>query len=527
MKRHILCLLLLLCILSVCIGCQDNSTGRHENTGSDSPQSEQVVTDDGRIEIAYRVCDTGGGRLEGWVSQHGTPGEQAGVPVRAIPALGYTFTGWSDGIADAERHDIFGSQDQTVTANFSFDRRELPIMSVTTVTGKDVTSKENYIGATVSLCNTGNTKYEMSGISAGIRGRGNATWTYEKKSYRIRFEQKQQPLGLGSAPDRTWVLMANHCDQSLMRNALAIDLANRLDGIDFNSSSAHVELYLNGEYRGVYLLVEQIQVDAARVDIGEEEPGYDPMAVDAGFLVELDSYSEPPYEFRIHDKRYQVKSEVRSDEQFDYIRDYIAAVDDAVRSGSKEQLEALVDLDSFIDGYLLEEYLKNIDVGWSSFYMYKKPGGKMILGPFWDFDLAAGNDHRLDNGSSDGLYAGRYRRGFDQYHPWFTALTQHDWFAEAVVSRWQQIGVYLDENIAFLDSMTAAAPQAFNRNFEKWHIFGQRINQEPEHIMALDSWEEHADALRNWLMDRRAWLDECLSSTGSFSSAAQSQFGRH
>ena len=243
MKRHILCLLLLLCILSVCIGCQ-------ENTGSDSLQSEQVVTDDGRIEIAYRVCDTGGGRIEGWVSQHGTPGEQAGVPVRAIPALGYTFTGWSDGIADAERHDIFGSQDKTVIANFSFDRRELPIMSVTTVTGKDVTSKENYIGATVSLCNTGKTKYEMSGISAGIRGRGNATWTYEKKSYRIRFEQKQQPLGLGSAPDRTWVLMANHCDQSLMRNALAIDLANRLDWIDFNSSSAHVELYLNGEYRG-------------------------------------------------------------------------------------------------------------------------------------------------------------------------------------------------------------------------------------------------------------------------------------
>ena len=223
------------------------------------------------------------------------------MAVTAIPKFGYRFTGWSDGVKEAERHDTFGETDQTIIANFSFDRRELPILSIITATGKDVTSKDIYTDATVSLCNTGYAAHEMSGVSAGIRGRGNATWTHEKLSYRIRFDKKQQPLGLGTAPDRTWVLMANHCDQTLMRNALAIDLANRLDGIDFNASAAHVELYLNGEYRGVYLLTEQIQVDAARVDIGAEEEGYDPMAVDAGFLVDLDSYSAPPYDFHIDD----------------------------------------------------------------------------------------------------------------------------------------------------------------------------------------------------------------------------------
>ena len=504
-------------ILILCLFCACRET----------PPAAGTVTadDDGTAVIHYQVCASGGGRIEGWTTQHGIPGEEARMGVTAIPKLGYTFTGWSDGVLTPERHDIFTEDDISVTANFTFDRRELPIMSVTTVTGTDVTSKDTYISANISLCNTGSTAYEMSGVSAGIRGRGNATWTHEKKSYRIHFTHKQQPLGLGDAPDRTWVLMANHCDQSLLRNALAIDLANRLDGIGFNSSAAHVELYMNGEYRGVYLLVEQIQVDAARVDIGAEEPDYDPEAEDAGSLVELDSYSEPPYEFRVADKRYQVKSEIRTKEQFSYIRDYITAVDTAVKSGGKDALEELVDLDSFIDGYLLEEYFKNIDVGWSSFYMYKKPGGKLILGPFWDFDLAAGNDHRLDNGSAEGLYAGRYRRGFDQYHPWFTALTSQEWFREACIARWQEIRGAIDDNLVYLQEICGSAPLAFARNFEKWDIFGQRINQEPEHIMALGTWDAHADALHDWLIRRAAWLDDCFANEAAFSDALEG--GRH
>lgn len=516
--RRCLYAAIVILLLCFCTACRETLPPQDDTT---------AVKDDGTVSIHYQIQASVGGRLEGWKTQSGLPGTQARMPVTAHADFGYVFSGWSDGATEPTRHDTFGDTDQTITATFSLDRRELPIISITTVTGRDITSKESYIGASVSICNTGSAAYEMSGVSAGIRGRGNATWTHEKMSYRIRFANKQQPLGLGSASDRTWVLMANHCDQSLLRNALAIDLANRLEGIDFNSSAAHVELYLNGEYRGVYLLVEQIQVDAARVDIGEEDPGYDPMAEDAGFLVELDSYSEPPYEFSIGDKRYQVKSEVRTDAQFDYIRSYIEQTDAAIREGDRDAIAALVDIDSFVDGYLLEEYFKNIDVGWSSFYMHKKPGEKLILGPFWDFDLAAGNDHRLDNGSAEGLYVGQYRHGFSQYHPWFTALTQQDWFVDAVVARWQEIRGHISDNLAYLQQITDAAPQAFARNFEKWDIFGQRINQEPEHIMALDSWEEHVAALQTWLTERGEWLDTCFSSAQSFSAAVQNRSGRH
>ena len=87
------------------------------------------------------------------------------------------------------------------------------------------------------------------------------------------------------------------------------------------------------------------------------------------------------------------------------------------------------------------------------------------------------------------------------------------------MSRWNEIRPLIDENLAYLDSITASAPEAFARNFEKWNIFGQRINQEPEHIMALDSWEEHVTALRDWLVTRAEWLDACFASEEAFEKA--------
>ena len=87
--------------------------------------------------------------------------------------------------------------------------------------------------------------------------------------------------------------------------------------------------------------------------------------------------------------------------------------------------------------------------------------------------------------------------------------------------RWQEIRGQIDDNLTYLREITDAAPQAFARNFEKWNIFGQRINQEPEHIMALDSWNEHIDALEAWLTERALWLDDCFASADTFTAAVQ------
>lgn len=482
----------LLCLL---ISCTDA-----EPTGADTVRVNEETA------ISYKVCRTGGGRLEGWTSQHGLPGESTQQPVTAVPKFGYVFSGWSDGVQEVSRTDIFGTEDKTVTANFTFDRKNLPIISIITETGEDVTSKDTYIGATVSVCNTGNAAWELSGAAAEIKGRGNGTWTYNKKSYRLRFDRKQQLLGLGSAEDRTWILMANHADRSMLRNYLAIDLINRIPDMGYNNSAKHVEVYLNGAYHGVYLLAEQIQPDAHRVDIGQETLA-DPQAEDAGFLVEMDEYAnEETNYFYVEGKPYLIKSDILNDAQFAYIKGYITDVDRAIREGDRASLEELVDLDSFVNGYIVEEFFKNLDAGWSSFYMHKKPGEKMVFGPFWDFDLAAGNNISLDNGAPEGIYVGR-ELGFSQRHVWYTQITNYDWFRTLAVERWNALLPYIDETIAHAESFLAMPTDAFDRNYERWPM-SEYFWHFTEEIFSFTTWEQHASDLCDWLKTRRDWLDD-------------------
>ena len=512
--NHILTVCIL-CTLLFCTGLCSCTETQAVNSDAVSPDTDTPVSSySDKITIKYEICKTGGGTIDGWRSQHGATGETTKMAVTVTPKTGYVFTGWSDGNPEPTRTDVFGTENAVYVANFAFDRQELPIISITTATGRDVTSKDEYMGAVVSMCNTGSVDYELSGVTAEIRGRGNGTWEYPKKSYRLKFERKQNLMGLGTDEHRSWILMANHADRSMLRNYLAIDLANRLEGIGYNNNATHVALYLNGEYRGVYLLAEQIEVDAARVDIGTETLS-DPEAEDAGFLVELDEYAEEPNRFYIDGQPFEIKSDILNEKQRRYIIGYIGDVHDAIMAGDKEALDALADLDSFVDGYLLEEFFKNIDAGWSSFYMHKKPGEKMVFGPFWDFDLSSGNNISLDGGAWDGIYVGR-KSGMSQEHIWYITITQYEWFTDLVKARWTEIQPHIDDMFAELDRVAASAPEAFERNYEVWKLQDETLWHVTDGTRNLESWQEHADYLCDWLTARRDWLTEYLASDEAY-----------
>ena len=104
------------------------------------------------------------------------------------------------------------------------------------------------------------------------------------------------------------------------------------------------------------------------------------------------------------------------------------SVEDEIIEGDEQTIEGLVDIDSLVDTYILEEYSKNIDVGWSSFFMYKKAGGKLYFGPPWDFDLAFGNDYRLDDGAWEGIYVGA-DMGFKSANVCMCGSVKYDGFA--------------------------------------------------------------------------------------------------
>ncbi len=457
------------------------------------------------IYIGYTVNSKRAGKVSGGAIRKLSDEEKI---VEAVPNFGYKFVRWSDGNTNRTRSDSLKniSEDTVITAIFDYDVLDMPIIAIDTETGHDVKSKTEYIGAKFAIYAAG--KFDMDPQEIQIRGRGNNTWSYEKKSYKMRFQKKVNLFNLGMAKDRVWVMLANVCDQSLQRNHVALELARSLSGIEFSPASISVEVFLNGEYRGVYLVAEEIRDSRARVWIDTRDYMTD---VDIGYLVELSGYSDKET-FYVAGKLYQVHSDLSENrktrqKQVEFIRDYMEKALEAVRSGDRKKMEKYIDFNSLIDTYLVEEVVKNLDTGWDSYYLYKNKGGKLHFGPIWDFDLSLGN---ADSGAE--FYEGLFTAlplGSGGGNQWYYLSMKNDWFRELVVKRWDEIKETKIYTIpqSVIDEGTQKI-RSYERNFIRWPIFGTRQNRETEFIRVLKNYREHYEYLAEWVQNRIDWLDE-------------------
>ena len=170
-------------------------------------------------------------------------------------------------------------------------------------------------------------------------------------------------------------------------------------------------------------------------------------------------------------------------------------------------------MDSLVDMYLLQEFAKNIDAGWSSFFMYREVGGKLTFGAPWDFDLAFGNDGRLDNGSPLELYVGPGRPGQMQNHEWYNKLYEHAWFREMAAKRWNEISnSQIKELIEAVKAMAEYISADMEENYKLWKFLGKRQQQEPSQVYRLTTYKEHIDYLISWMNTRKNYLDKEFSS---------------
>ena len=396
-------------------------------------------------------------------------------------------------------------EDTTYTAIFEYDALELPVVSITTETGKDVTSKEEYIGGTIAISHC-DKQYELEEMEMEIRGRGNFSWKTAKKSYRIKLSHSENLLGQGKGEAKAWTLIANHCDQSLIRNYITLGFAAKLENLAFISSATSVDLYLNGEYRGVYSLCEQNGVNPYRVNIAEN-----PHSVQTGYLIEMSNYAAKDI-FHAGGRNYEIKNDLSPDsETYDRQHAFIVGVVqscwDAAQRGDQAEIESLIDLPSAVDAYIVEELFKNKDDGWDSFYFYYDAtveGEKLHFGPIWDFDLTGGN---ADDGCEhpEGLWAGV--SGQMQDNGWFLTLLRYGWFRAMVAERWNELKAEADKIPSAILTEAERGFNAYSRNFEKWDIFGRRINLEPPQVTALRSYTEHYQYYSQWMEWRIAWLD--------------------
>lgn len=459
-------------------------------------QSEEASAEDNLdsvINVSFVASE--GGYVSGNVKQALKSGDVTKA-VTATPILCYRFKEWSDGVTEQTRGGDSFEADTVITAIFEY--AGLPEIHIDY---KGTISKNRETKATYTVKNACGI-YEFEGATGFIEGRGNATWKHAKKPYKIEFDESVNLLGIGENAKHDWVLIANHADQSLFRNYFSYNMGYQL-GIGYKSTLC--EVYFNGKYHGVYMLTGQVEESRLDVDVSE-----------GGYIIELDRYysgKENVNYVTVGKEHYTLKSDYVDAKQMAEIKSYIQEINAALDSKDKDRICELIDIESCVNMYLLQEYTKNTDAGWSSFYMYKRDAeDKLHFGPAWDFDIAMGNDYRLDKGSYENIYVGRYS-GFTQQNWWFIYLCRMEWFRELALQKWNTD--FYGRIADMLDNIKETASlnwDELENNFVRWDkVFGNRINCEPVHIMELSSYSEHFRFFMAWMELRLDWLDDCFN----------------
>lgn len=456
-----------------------------------------------------------GGYITGDTEQTIKKGE-SGTSVQAVPKLGYKFVAWNDGVTTSERADSLNN-DLNVEAVFEVDAFSLPVMQIVTQDAQAITSKEDYVTCGVSVGNAEET-YCFADYSAKIKGRGNTTWNMPKKAYKLKFDSKVDLFGNGSA--KTWTLIANYCDQSLIRNYLAYVIGASFDDIgDTTTKVQFVDLYLNGQYDGVYLVCEQNEVGKTRVNI-EDDFNKAPDPKDMGFLIELDGRAPDEGEAALDcvvagDNNYAIKSPdytdiVEGEHDFsvyaDYIKSYLQASLNALDSGDFEQVTNYLDPASFADAYIVHELFNSKDVDQASFYVYKKGNGKLYCGPIWDFDVSSGNCNFNDTAYQENDSKNPNCLWAKELNVWYRGLLEYAEFNELVSARLklyeERIVNLIDDSIMYVYSCA----DSFERNFERWDTLGKPVWPNPEEIIAITTWQGQVEYLRGWLSESLEYM---------------------
>ena len=385
-----------------------------------------------------------------------------------------------------------------------------------------------------------------------ISGRGNATWGRPKKSYAIKLPKDVDLVGQGAGAAKSWVLLANYGERSLIRNTIAYNLAYDA-GMTDSARSTFVDLYCNGEYLGNYQLCEKVQIANERIEINDLEKAtqavnsdllkyylpfgeYDdeaqskrgfeipnnPEDITGGYLLEIemkDRYQPEKSGFVTSRGRCIVikEPERATREQVEYIANYFQEYEDAVfaedgiNPKTGKAFYEYFDLTSLAKKYILEELVKNFDADKTSQFYYKPSDSESpvgFCGPVWDYDNAFDNFKAAAR--KDGLYA-----AYNQEYL-FYGLSKHQVFQDAVSKAWEENYLpYIEMCVGDADPIEGSSLKPLSyyyelltpsaaMNFTLWDIL-----EEPIFSSQVDTgktYEEHIEFLDDYITDRAAYL---------------------
>ena len=412
-------------------------------------------------------------------------------------------------------------------------------------TAESINSDKNYKEPGTITVLEPNGKVSMHQPLEYIKGRGNTSYReFEKKPYQIKLTAAVPLLGMEEG--KTWILIANASDPSLLRNALARNLADHL-GLAQSDPGAFIDLYLNGEYVGNYYVTEKVEVKKNRLSITDLEKATeninsntdlssydaswtdktkaraipnDPADITGGYLIERDFYSRFSKEveelgsYFITDANecFILQSpSYASEKQVAYINDYVQSVENAILApdsidpATGSFYTDLIDMDSFVRKYLLEEVTFNYDGGVASSFFYKdsdKKDGKLYAGPIWDYDVSFGNTPAYLGYLSDKPDKLKKLSTHSDSSVWFGALYEKPDFYEHITECYgMEISPYLTqlaEQVLPELANTTAASAAMDRT--RWQNEYLKNGSD-------DSLEDSIAFLSDYIAGRKAFLD--------------------
>jgi hypothetical protein len=346
-----------------------------------------------------------------------------------------------------------------------------------------INSKETYVPANLSLDGAGNFS-DFKG-STQIRGRGNTSWSFPKKSYKFKLDEKAGLMGM--APEKDWILLANYLDGTHLLNAVAMK-TGQLMGLPFTNHIEPIEVNLNGQYLGLYMLTEQIEVKKNRVNIGDD-----------GILLELDQYFDEPWKFR--SKAYNLPVQVKYPE-------LQGAAELAPIRTQFEQMEALIfstdfpnnNYLDFVDVESLAAYLlvcmlcDNRELNHpKSTFLYKTKTGKWTMGPIWDFDWAFAYEGTFRHFSSFNKTLFSAPRGAGSN--FFSRLMAAPAVKMAMQQKWSTFKAQkLPDLLSYIDQYSTKIEAARARDFQKWQRGNIDFNRD-------------VVTLKIWLQNRAGFID--------------------
>lgn len=364
---------------------------------------------------------------------------------------------------------------------------KFPILEISTT--NEFTEKD-FLDATSTLYNE-DVKFQNKGVQ--IRLRGNLTYLQDKKPYKLKFYDEVDMLNDSANNSQEWVLLADYFDKSLIRNYTALSLAKAFSGLEYAVDFMFVELVLNDEHHGTYLLTEQVGVGVTMVDINEKNG-------DILFERVTEDRMKQEYNFDVlgihRNVVYDIRSQVYNLAQIERSKNIIQTIEQALKDADEIALKQYIDINSCVDFYILQELMMNIDVGFGSGYMYIYANAdKVYFGPAWDFDLSAGNDSRVVG--YEGLYVGSTIDELTTVHAhdWYQQLMQFEWFIDSVKSRWVELSPEILEVLNDILNLSEIYNDEFQRNLTIWE---------------LDEFEykDNFDEFYEWINNRFYWLDE-------------------